>query len=170
MENLRLAWQTWSIQWVAAKEQELWGKSPTNERNYSKDASFCVFINVLTHRKTKRSNSGAVLLREGPLLYTLHGEVKTAFLTFRWAQAWQGRDLPSPAAMWVIWPGPQKAQEAKTHCIFPSDQAPWILSSLLESPGQAWTQTLIIIPSAHFQHAQLSWEPSGSQKFTWAKK
>lgn len=68
-----------------------------------------------------------------------------------------------PATMWVIWPGPQKAQEAKTHCIFPSDQAPWILSSLLENPDQAWTQTLIIIPSARFQHVQLSWELSGSQ-------
>ena len=68
---------------MAAKEQEPWDKSSTNERNDSKNASFCVFINVLTHRKTKRGNTGVVLLGEDPLLYTLHGEVKTAFFTFR---------------------------------------------------------------------------------------
>ena len=70
MENLRLAWQSWSIQWMAAKEEELWGKSSTNERNDSKNASFCVFINVLTQRKTKYSDSG--LCFSGRIPYFIH--------------------------------------------------------------------------------------------------
>ena len=55
---------------MAAKEQELWGKSSTNERNDSKNASFCIFINVLTQRKTKYSNSGLCFL--GRIPYFIH--------------------------------------------------------------------------------------------------
>ena len=60
---------------MASKGQELWSKSSTNETNNSKDTSLCVITDVLTQRKKKPSNSGAVFLIEDSPFYTLHGVV-----------------------------------------------------------------------------------------------
>lgn len=61
---------------MASKGQELWSKSSTDETNNSKDTSLCVIRDVLTHRKKKPSNSGAVLLVEDSPFYTLHAVVR----------------------------------------------------------------------------------------------
>lgn len=65
---------------------------------------------------------------------------------------------PSPATMWLICPGSQKAQKAtawKAHPIFPRPR-----------PGES---LLASMPSAHLHYTQLSREPRCISKFIWAR-